>query len=90
MTNEEALKLTNDSILQGRILPEQENYSYMSRVREALERVGGLENENIELWKIIGGICLNYKECDVCPLKNKRHDIGCYERRHPWTRTQMR
>ena len=37
MTYEEALKLTNDSISQGHILPEQENYSYMYRVQEALE-----------------------------------------------------
>lgn len=38
MTYEEALKWTNDSISKGRIQPEQENYSYMYRVQEALEK----------------------------------------------------
>lgn len=66
MTNEEALKLTNDSILQGRILPEQENYTYMYRVKEALEKAEKLENENIELRRTIASICVKYAECGVC------------------------
>ena len=38
MTYEEALKSTNDRISKGRIQPEQENYSYIYRVQEALEK----------------------------------------------------
>lgn len=70
MTYEKALELTNDSISQGHMLPEQENYSYMYRVREALEKVEKLENENMELRRTIANICVKYTGCEVCPLRD--------------------
>lgn len=70
MKYDRALKLTNDSISKGHILPEQENYAYMYRVREALEKAEKLENENIELRRTIADICLKYARCEVCPLRD--------------------
>lgn len=38
MTNEEALNWTVDSISRGKVLPEQESYTYMGVVKIALEK----------------------------------------------------
>lgn len=38
MTYEEALRWTDDSLSQGKVLPEQERYAYMGVVKIALEK----------------------------------------------------
>lgn len=75
MTYERALILTNDSISQGHILPEQEDCSYMYRVREALEKVEELEKQNEQLKNAAFNVCAEYKGCEGCHL----HDAKEYK-----------